>query len=124
MSIQHEKRKHPRLSLHGGDYGIRFELKGTRVQDGHLVNLSAGGCGLEIQMSEARQLELGDLLDSVILDHPDLPFVPLTAVVVRLLGKVAGKTGGYVLVGLEFQEMTPFVRDLIADHVNERLKQE
>lgn len=124
MSIQHEKRKYPRLSIHDEEYGIRLQVKGTPVHDGRMRDLSAGGCGLEIQMADARQLEVGDILDSVFLDHPDLPFVPLSAVVVRMLGKVAGKTGGYVLVGLEFQETTPFVRALISDHVDEKLSQQ
>jgi len=124
MSIQHEKRKYPRVSIHDEDYGIRLQVKDTVVHDGRLVNLSAGGCGLEIQMADARNLEVGDILDSVFLDHPDLPFLPLAAVVARLLGKVAGKTTGYVLVGLEFQETTPFVRALISDHVDEKLSLE
>ena len=124
MSNQQEMRRYPRLSISDRDYGLRFQVHGTPIHDGRLVNLSAGGCGLEIQMAEARYLELGDLLESVFLDHPDLPFVPLMAVVVRMLGKVAGKTGGYVLVGLEFQETTPFIRGLISDHVDEKLKQE
>jgi c-di-GMP-binding flagellar brake protein YcgR len=123
MSIQHEKRKFPRMSVTDRDYGIRFQIQGVPVHDGRLVNLSAGGCGVEIQMADARRLEVGDLLESVLLDHPDLPFVPLSALVVRMLGKVAGKTGGYVLAGLEFQGITPFVRDLIADHVSSQLDQ-
>lgn len=124
MTIQHEKRKYPRLSINDRDYGVRLQVQGHPVHDSRLVNLSAGGCGLEIQMSDARHLDVGDLLESVFLDHSDLPFVPLSAVVTRMLGKVAGKTGGYVLVGLEFQETTPFIRELIADHVAERLKKE
>lgn len=124
MSSQHEKRKYPRLSINDREYGIRLRVNGSPLQDPRLVNLSAGGCGIEIQTAEARHLEVGDLLESVFLDHPDLPFLPLSASVVRLLGKVAGKTGGYVLAGLEFQEITPFVRELIADHVAERLRQE
>ncbi|GLH72155.1 hypothetical protein GETHLI_06570 [Geothrix limicola] len=124
MSSQPEKRKYPRLSINDGAYGVRFQAQGTPIHDGRLVNLSAGGCGLEIQTADARHMEVGDLLESVFLDHPDLPFVPLSAVVVRLLGKVPGKTGGYVLAGLEFQETTPFVRELIAGHVAEKLKKE
>jgi len=124
MSIQHEQRKHPRLSISDQTYGIRFQIQGVPVHDGRLVNLSAGGCGVEIQMAEARHLEVGDLLESVFLDHSDLPFVPLSALVARMLGKVAGKTGGYVIVGLEFQGLTPFVRALIADHVTAQLDQE
>jgi hypothetical protein len=37
--------------------------------------------------------------------------------VVRLLGKVPGKTSGYVLAGVEFTMITPFVRQLIREHV-------
>lgn len=124
MSDLGEKRKHPRLSVDGRYYGIRFRAQGIPIHDSRLVNISAGGCGLEIQMADARYLDVGDLMDSIFLDHPDLPFVPLSAVVMRMLGKVAGKTGGYVLVGLEFQEITPFIQGLIADHVAERLNQE
>jgi c-di-GMP-binding flagellar brake protein YcgR len=124
MTIQHEKRKYPRISINDREYGVRLQVQGNPVHDGRLVNLSAGGCGLEIQMADARHLDVGDLLESVFLDHSDLPFVPLSAVVTRMLGKVAGKTGGYVLVGLEFQETTSFIRELIADHVAEKLKHE
>jgi len=123
MVNAHEKRRYPRMSISDRDYGIRLEVHGHPVPGGRLVNLSAGGCGVEIQLADARSLEVGDLLESVFLDHPDLPFVPLTAVVARLLGKVAGKTGGYVLLGLEFQETTPFLRGLIEAHVAEQLKQ-
>lgn len=124
MSIQHEKRKYPRLSINDEEYGIRLQVKGALVHDGRMRDLSAGGCGVEIQIADARNLDVGDILDSVFLDHPDLPFLPLAAVVVRMLGKVAGKTTGYVLVGLEFQETTPFVRALISSHVDVKLRQE
>jgi hypothetical protein len=64
---------------------------------------------------------VGDILEGLILDHPDLSSVPLSALVMRMLGKVPGKTSGYVLVGIEFQGITPYVRNLIADHVTTRL---
>ncbi|WP_306589485.1 PilZ domain-containing protein [Geothrix sp. 21YS21S-4] len=112
-----EQRKHSRLSTSGGAYGIRFQIRGREVSGGRLANLSAGGCGLEVQMADARELEVGDLLESLYVDHPDLPLVPLSAVVLRILGKVPGKTSGYVLMGVEFQGLTPFVRDLIDGHV-------
>lgn len=124
MSIQHEQRKYPRLSIHTPGYAVRFQAKGRTVGDTRLVNLSAGGCGLEIQMGEARFLEVGDVLEAFEIDHPDLPLAPLSAVILRMLGKVPGKTSGYVLMGLEFQGITPFVRGLIADHVAARLARE
>lgn len=121
MSIEHEQRRHPRLSTTDRGYLVRFRAKGMEIQDGRLANLSAGGCGLEIQMADARDLEVGDVLEAFTLDHPDLPLVPLSAVILRMLGKVAGKTAGYVLVGVEFEGITPFVEGLIADHVAAQL---
>lgn len=124
MSTEQDKRKYPRLSTTGGDYGIRFRTKGVDILDAHLANLSAGGCGLEVQLQEATHLEVGDTIEFLVLDHPDLPFLPLTATILRMLGKVAGKTTGYVLIGVEFQDITPFVRQLIADHVATELARE
>ncbi len=121
MSFQHEQRRFPRLSTSNGPYAVRFRAKDAEVLDSRLANLSAGGCGLEVQMAAARHLEVGDVLEAFYLDHPDLPFVPLTALVLRMLGKVPGKTSGYVLMGLEFQGLTPFVQGLIADHVASQL---
>lgn len=121
MPAQHEQRKYPRMSINGGDYGIRFRVKGGEIQDSRLVNLSAGGCGMEVATADAGPIDTGGILEDLCLDHPDLPLVPLSALVMRVLGKVAGKTQGYVLVGVEFQEMTPLVRNLIADHVAAQL---
>lgn len=98
-------------------YGIQFQIQGRGINDAHLANLSAGGCGLEIQMADAWCFELGLVLDQLFLDHPDLPYVPLQATVVRILGKVAGKTQGYVLVGVDFSRISDFVRCLIEEHV-------
>jgi c-di-GMP-binding flagellar brake protein YcgR len=124
MPVQQEQRRYPRLSINGGEYGVRYQLQGVDIQDSRLVNLSGGGCGLEVPIAEARLLELGDVLEEFWLEHPDLPAVPLSVLVVRILGKVAGKTSGYVLVGVEFQGITPFVRDLIAEHVAAQLPDE
>jgi c-di-GMP-binding flagellar brake protein YcgR len=121
---QHEKRKFPRLSITDGSYGIRFQGGGVDILNTRLVNLSAGGCGLEVQMVDAQSLEMGDIMESLYLDHPDLPLVPLSGVIVRLLGKVPGKTSGYILMGIEFLGITPFVQGLIADHVAVQLRQE
>lgn len=121
---QHEKRKFPRVSITDGEYGIRFQGKGLEIENARLVNLSAGGCGLEVQMAEAHSLEMGDIMESLYLDHPDLPLVPLSGVIVRMLGKVPGKTSGYILMGIEFMGITPFIQGLIADHVTTQLRRE
>jgi len=71
-------------------------------------------------MADARNLDLGAVLEEIVMVHPDLPCVPLQGTVVRLLGKVPGKTSGYVLAGVEFTLITPFVRQLIRDHTESR----
>jgi c-di-GMP-binding flagellar brake protein YcgR len=123
MSFEHEQRKYPRLSITGGAYEIHFQIKGTEILNSRLVNLSAGGCGLEVQLANARHIEIGETVECLHLDHPDLPLVPLSAVVLRILGKVPGKTSGYVLLGLEYQDITPFIRGHIAEHVDSQMSQ-
>jgi c-di-GMP-binding flagellar brake protein YcgR len=98
-------------------YGVRFQVLEREIADARLANLSASGCALEVQMAEAWHLGMGSVLETFYLDHPDLPFVPLQASVVRILGKVAGKTQGYALVGVDFSRITDFVGGLIEDHV-------
>ena len=115
-----ERRRFTRLSTAGGGYGVSFHFQDHVVSTASLANLSAGGCGLEIQMADARDLDMGAVMDNLLLIHPDLPCVPLQATVVRLLGKVPGKTSGYVLAGVEFSMMTPFIMALIEDHVEGR----
>jgi c-di-GMP-binding flagellar brake protein YcgR len=112
-----ERRRDIRLSTTGGPYHVSFQFRERHVANASLVNLSAGGCGLEIQMADVRDMDTGSVLEALFLLHPDLPCVPLAATVVRLLGKVPGKTSGYVLAGVEFTMITPFVRQLIREHV-------
>jgi c-di-GMP-binding flagellar brake protein YcgR len=115
-----ERRRDIRLSTAGGPYQVSFRFQERTVAQARLVNLSAGGCGLEVQMADARAMDPGAVLEDLFLLHPDLPCVPLRAVVVRLLGKVPGKTAGYVLAGAEFTQITPFVRQLLRHHVEAR----
>ena len=112
------------MSTSGGPYEVSFSLHDRLVTTARLANLSAGGCGLEIQMVDAWDLDSGSVIDNLCLLHPDLPCVPLQATVVRLLGKVPGKTSGYVLAGLEFSHITPFVQELIQGHVEAHCAQE
>ena len=117
MSEESDRRRFARLSTAGGAYQVTFTLGETLVTNARLANISSGGCGLEIQMADARDLDTGAVLENLCLIHPDLPCVPLQATVVRLLGKVPGKTNGYLLAGVEFTTVTPFVRNLIEGHV-------
>jgi c-di-GMP-binding flagellar brake protein YcgR len=112
-----DRRRDIRLSTTGGSYLISFRFRERQVVNARLVNVSAGGCGLEIQMVDALDLDTGAVLEDFFLLHQDLPCVPLQGIVVRMLGKVPGKTSGYVLAGVEFNPITPFIKQLIRDHV-------
>ena len=112
-----ERRREPRLNTERDAYQVSFRLHDRQITRARLVNLSASGCGLEIQMADAGALDLGVTLEDLFLLHPELPCVPLQATIMRLLGKVPGKTSGYVLAGVEFTLVTRFVQQLIRDHV-------
>ncbi|BDU72127.1 hypothetical protein METEAL_13010 [Mesoterricola silvestris] len=105
------------MSTSGGTYRVAFHLHERMVAGARLANLSAGGCGLEIQLVDAWDLDTGSVLDNLCILHPDLPCVPLQGTVMRLLGKVPGKTSGYVLAGIEFTMITPFIQGMIDAHV-------
>jgi len=117
VTSEADRRRFERLSTAGKPYGVRFHLCGREILGARLANLSACGCGLEVQMADATGLEAGVNLQALHLVHPDLPLVPLEGTVVRVLGKVAGKTAGYVLVGVDFTGITPLVQGLIQGHV-------
>jgi hypothetical protein len=75
-------------------------------------------------MVDAWDLDTGSVLENLCILHPDLPSVPLRGTVVRLLGKVPGKTSGYVLAGVEFNLITPFIQGLIDAHIEARCASE
>ncbi len=116
-----DSRRFSRVST-GPEYGVRFRsAAGTVITKAQIQNVSAGGCGLQVSMGDAVDLETGANLEALYLDHPWLPYVPLEGQIVRMLGKVPGKTAGYVLVGVEFTAITPLVQSLIQAHVEDRL---
>lgn len=119
-----DRRRYTRMSTSGGPYEVSFHIHDRLVATALLANLSAGGCGLEVQMVDAWDLDSGSVLENLCILHPDLPCVPLQGTIVRLLGKVPGKTSGYVLAGVEFSMITPFVQELIEGHVLAKCAQE
>jgi len=119
--IASNQRQYPRISTVGGNYQVRFRLGDRLVSEARLANVSAGGCGLEIQVADAMDLVMGSVLVEIYMVHPELPLVPLQGCVVFLLGKASGKTRGYVVAGVQFTRITPQVQLLIAEHVQDVL---
>ena len=122
MDRNEELRRFPRMST-GSDYRAHFELPGFGLVRALVQNLSACGCGLQVEMTDMKELNNGCYLYALFLDHPSLPYLPLEGKVMRVLGKVPGKSEGYALVGVEFHAITPFVQGLINDHVLSQTQQ-
>lgn len=118
-----EMRRSDRLST-GPEYEVSLEFQGRELAEAVLQNISACGCGVKIPRNQASGLENGLRLSPVYLVHPELPYVPLEATIVRLLGRANSNQEGYVLLGLDFVYVTPTVERLILDHVASRLTME
>ncbi len=113
-----DRRRFPRLNT-GPDYGARVLYMGRALDHAELKNISACGCALQVMVEEVRSLEVGTVLDGIYLLHPELPQVPLPAVVMWVLGRHAAKVSGPITVGLDFNPITDLVQELIQQHVLE-----
>lgn len=111
-----DRRRFPRLNT-GPEYGARAVFLEQVLSHAQPKNISGCGCALQLLVEEVPSLEVGSVLDALYLDHPDLPFVPLPAVVMWVLGRHAAKTSGPITVGLDFRPVTALVQELINGHV-------
>lgn len=122
MNQGEEMRRFPRLST-GTEYCAHFKVPGGARIQAQMQNISACGCGLQVEMADMERIENGVHLEAFFLDHDDLPYVPFHGTVTRVLGKVPGKSVGYALVGVDFSPITPFMMNLINAHVLRHLGQ-
>lgn len=120
MEQPSDRRRYPRLSLEAG-FTARFRAADKSFTAVQMSDLSAGGTCLRVDAQEADPLLKGTQVSTLYLDHPDLPTVPLQGQVSWLMGKVAGKTEGFVLVGVEFSGLNPKIEAALARFVDERL---
>ncbi len=110
------RRRYARLNT-GVDYRVRVVHDGQVLERAQLMNISACGCGIQVHLEEIPGVEVGLILPQIYLLHEDLPLVPLQGTVVYMLGKHAGKVGGSVFLGVDFAPITPFLVNLIDQHV-------
>jgi len=115
-----EMRRFDRLSV-GPEYEVSLEFQGRELIGAVLQNISACGCGLKLPRSEAAGLEAGLRFERLYLIHAALPFVPLEATIVRMLGRAEGSREGYILLGLDFVYVSPTVEHLLQRHIDEQL---
>lgn len=120
MDSPANRRRHPRLSV-GDGYTARFRAAETAFQAVPLTDLSAGGLCLRVGAREAAPLEKGQPVATLFIEHPALPAVPLQGQISWVMGKVPGKSEGFVLVGVSFVNLHPKLEAVLARHVEERL---
>ena len=123
MGTEEDRRRFPRLST-GPEYVAHFEVPGIGRLHAQVQNLSACGCGLQVQICDIGPISQGGRIEALYLDHPDLPYIPLDGTVARVLGKVPGKSTGYALVGIDFSAITPFMMRFINGHILSQMEQD
>lgn len=115
-----DRRRTYRLSV-GPDHQVRFRAGEQAYLGIPLSDISAGGCCARIPVQQAEALEKGMDLQGLHLAHPRLPGVPLLGRVAWIMGRHAGKTEGFVVVGIEFVDPNPTVYQAIENYVKEAL---
>lgn len=115
-----ERRTSPRLTV-GPDHRVRFTVQGRLYSGVPLSDISAGGCCARMPVVQAEDLERGMLLESLHLAHPRLPGAELRGRLAWIMGRVPGKTEGIVVLGIEFLDPAPAVRQAIEAYVAEGL---
>jgi len=120
MDSPADRRRYPRLSV-DASYTARFRAADRTFSAVPMADLSAGGICLRMDPRAADPLQKGSPVTSLYLDHPGLPTAPLQGQVSWVMGRVAGKTEGFILVGVEFVDLNPKAEAVLAQHVLERL---
>jgi c-di-GMP-binding flagellar brake protein YcgR len=101
---------------------VRFHLREQERVGLTMTNLSAGGCCVKVPQNQSEGLEKGTPVELLYLVHRKIPSVPLRATICWLLGKQAGRTDGYVLVGFEFTDISPQYQEVLETYVEELVK--
>ena len=120
MQDGEEKRVHPRLSL-DGSYTARFELEGVVFRGVPLTNISVGGVGISLDLEEAMDIFLGNILRNLVLEQT--PFSPtrVDAEVRHILGRHAGRVSGPLFIGLLFMDPPKALVGQIETFIEKRL---
>lgn len=105
-----------------GSCRCRFRVNGVAFQDQPLTGFRAGGCRFEVDVRRSGPFQVGALLQTFYVGHPDLPQVPLQACVSRVVGKLPGRTEGQVSVQVDFLNLNQRLKDIFLDHMLSILK--
>jgi c-di-GMP-binding flagellar brake protein YcgR len=121
MDDHANRRRFPRVNV-DERHTVRFQFQSRELVGLPMTNLSAGGCCVKVVPSQAEGLVKGVAVEGLFLVHPNIPSVPLRAMVCWLMGRQPGKTEGFALVGFEFTDITPQYQESLDAYVAELLK--
>jgi c-di-GMP-binding flagellar brake protein YcgR len=120
LPSEEELALHPRLSV-GSDHTCSFRLAGVAFQDVAMTDLSDTGCGFRVHIQHSGPFSPGAFVQSFRIHHPDLPAVPMQGCLSQVIGKIPGRTMGFILVHMDFQNLNTRLVQIIKDHVAQRL---
>ena len=115
--------RHPRLSV-GTDYSCSFRINGVVYQDVALTVFCAIGCGFRVDAQRSGPFHVGGFIQSFHLYHDQLPQVPMQGCISRVIGKIPGRTEGYVLIHMDFVNINERLMNIFEEHVIQRLRGE
>ena len=127
-ALQDPRRFDRRLNV-GPDFTLKFFLYDEEFQGVPIINLSGGGCCVQLGAELAEMIGKGSRLHNLTLCHPELPATPQLAEVMYLMGKTAnlrnqGPRKGVILCGLKFLHATPEFREDLSRYVDAKLSAE
>lgn len=112
-------RKYRRISV-GEDHRIQFTLGDLDFTDIRITNLSAEGCFALIQGLYKNRVRVGTILNSLTLEHPDLPSTPITARIARIVPGLTEVTENDIGLGVQFlstsEQFTQWVDAYVLAH--------
>ena len=120
LPSEEELALHPRVSL-GSDHTCSFRMAGVVFQDVPMTNLSDSGCGFRVHIKNSGPFCPGSFVQAFRIHHPEFPAVPMQGCLSQVVGKIPGRTMGFILVHMDFQNLNERLIKIIKDHVGQRL---
>lgn len=100
------ERRDTRRIILGADHTVRFSIGGHAFQGVRITNISCGGCFLMVGKRDVGLFKKDALLESLVVDHPELPQATMTGQVVYALG--TGSAGmDFIGIGVHFISRSP-----------------
>ncbi len=101
----------------GRDHTVRFRLAGRSLERVRIANLSAGGCFAILAGEPPVHVYEGAILVDFTLEHGELPSMPISAKVVRVVKGLAEITEHDIGLGILFLSTSAKFTERVDDYV-------